>query len=168
VVPFSIIKVQPSGSLLEYQKQLPVDWRIVVLIDADEQDCLQLKARMEDTALRAGLLTKSAAGGSRFQVLNRLAVKELEAWFFGDIEALRVTYPRLDPNLPKRSTYRNPDAIAGGTWEALERELQRVRCAPGGLAKVANARDVSAHMQPGRNQSHSFQVFCSGLRDLIK
>ena len=151
-----------------YRPWLPADWRIVVLLDADEADCRQLKARMETIAHAAGLTTRSATGGAQFQVLNRLAVQELEAWFFGDVEALCAAYPRLDPNLAERSRYRNPDAIVGGTWEALERELQRVGYAPGGLAKVATARAVSAHMRPERNRSHSFQVFQQGLLELIR
>lgn len=154
--------------LAGYRSWLPADWRIVVLIDADEEDCRQLKARMAESARAAGLVTRSAAGGAQFQVLNRLAVQELEAWFFGDIEALRAAYPRLDPNLARRSRYRVPDAIAGGTWEALEYELQRAGYAPGGLAKVANARAVSAHMQPEQNRSHSCQVFRQGLLGLIR
>ena len=151
-----------------YRPWLPADWRIVVLIDADEADCLQLKARMEDIARAAGLVTRSAAGGTQFQVLNRLAVQELEAWFFGDAEALCAAYPRFSPNLGTRPRYRNPDAISGGTWEALERELQRIGYAPGGLPKVATARAVSAHMQPERNRSHRFQVFRQGLLELIR
>jgi hypothetical protein len=150
-----------------YRAWLPADWRIVVLLDADEADCRQLKARLETIAYAAGLTTRSAAGGAQFQVLNRLAVQELEAWFFGDTAALCAAYPRLKPHLGERSKYRNPDAIAGGTWEALEHELQRVGYAPGGLAKVATARAVSAHMRPERNRSHSFQVFRSGLLDMI-
>lgn len=151
-----------------YQPWLPADWRIVVLLDADEADCRQLKARMETIAHAAGLTTRATAGSAQFQVLNRLAVQELEAWFFGDVEALCAAYPRLDPNLAKRSRYRNPDAIAGGAWEALERELQRLGYAPGGLAKVATARAISARMQPERNRSHSFLVFRQGLLELIR
>jgi len=160
--------VKLPGRLAGYRAWLPKDWRIVVLLDADEADCLQLKARIEDIARDAGLLTRAGAGGVPFQVLNRLAVQELEAWFFGDPDALCAAYPRLGPNLGKRSRYRNPDAIAGGTWEALERELQRAGYAPGGLAKVATARTVSAHMQPERNRSHSFQVFRQGLLELTR
>lgn len=156
------------GRLRGYRPWLPADWRIAVLIDADEADCRQLKARLEDAARAAGLVTRSAAGGAQFQVLNRLAIQELEAWFFGDVEALAAAFPRLGPNLSRRPKYRNPDAIAGGTWEALERELRRVGYAPGGLAKVATARAVSAHMQPERNRSHSFQVFRQGLLELIR
>ena len=156
------------GRLHGYRPWLPADWRIAVLLDADEADCLQLKARMEAVAHAAGLTTRSATGGAQFQVLNRLAVQELEAWFFGDTAALCAAYPRLNPHLGERSKYRNPDAIAGGTWEALERELQRVGYAPGGLAKITTARAISAHMQPERNRSHSFQIFRSALLDMIR
>lgn len=156
------------GRLRGYRPWLPADWRIVVLLDADEEDCRRLKAQMEEAARVAGFITKSAAGKGQFQVLNRLAVQELEAWFFGDVEALCVAYPGLSADLGKRPKYHNPDTIAGGTWEALERELQRVGYAPGGLAKVATARVVAAHMQPERNRSHSFQVFRRGLLDLIE
>ena len=154
--------------LAGYRAWLPEGWRIVILLDTDEADCLQLKARMEAIAHAAGLTTRSAASGAQFQVLNRLAVQELEAWFFGDTAALCAAYPRLKPHLGERSKYSNPDAIAGGIWEALERELQRVGYAPGGLAKVTTARAISAHMQPERNRSHSFQVFRSGLLDMIR
>jgi len=154
--------------LAGYRAWLPEGWRIVILLDTDEADCLQLKARMEAIAHAAGLTTRSAASGAQFQVLNRLAVQELEAWFFGDTAALCAAYPRLKPHLGERSKYSNPDAIAGGTWEALERELQRVGYAPGGLAKVTTARVISAHMQPERNRSHSFQIFQQGLLELIR
>lgn len=50
-----------------------------------------------------------------FQVLNRLAIEELEAWFFGDVAALHSAYPRVPSTLGRRSRYRDPDAIRGGT-----------------------------------------------------
>ena len=79
-----------------YSSWLPADSRIVVLLDADSDDCRALKARLENAAASAGLSTKTAPGlhGS-FSVLNRLAVEEFEAWFFGDVDALRNAYPRL-------------------------------------------------------------------------
>ena len=151
-----------------YLRWLPEDWRIVVLIDADDDDCHQLKYALEETALDVGLTAKSAAKkGSRFQVLNRLAIEELEAWFFGDVEALHAAYPRISLNLGSTRRYRNPDSILGGTWEALERELQRAGYYPGGLPKIAAAREISARMVPEHNRSNSFQVFRRGLLELV-
>ncbi|MDI7258873.1 MAG: DUF4276 family protein [Thermodesulfobacteriota bacterium] len=150
-----------------YKAWLPKDWRIVVLIDADDEDCRELKARLEDIAYGSHLLTKRVArNSSNFQVLNRLAIEELEAWFFGDIEALNAAYPRISLNLGNKAKYRNPDAITGGTWEALERELKRVGYYAGGFSKISAAREISLCMVPERNRSHSFQIFRQGLLEI--
>ena len=156
------------GILRGYQRWIPADWRIVVLVDEDRQDCTKLKAEMEKAAEGAGLSTRSLArGGSAFQVLNRISIEELEAWFFGDVEALHLAYPRIPPSLATSSKYRDPDAIQGGTWEALERELQGKGYFRGGLAKIEAAKAISAHMDPDQNRSKSFQVFRDGLRDMV-
>jgi hypothetical protein len=152
-----------------YSYWLPEDWRIVVLVDADDDDCLALKAQLEQIAQDAGLVTKSAVPpGQQFQVVNRLAIEELEAWFFGDVDALKAAYPRVSPTLDQRARYRNPDAITGGTWEALERLLQRLNYFREGLPKITVAREVSRHMDPARNRSRSFQVFREGLLTIIQ
>jgi len=151
-----------------YRQWLPSDWHVVVLIDVDNEDCRALKQRLEQVAVDAGLATKTAAGGERFQVLNRLAIEELEAWFIGDEEALRAAYPRIEKNLAQKEKYRDPDAIAGGTWEALERLLQKAGYFRGGLGKVTAAREISQHMVPERNRSRSFQVFRDGLLEMAR
>jgi hypothetical protein len=152
-----------------YKPWLPEDWRIVVLIDADDEDCRGLKAQLDNIAYRSNFITKSTTTDSpNFQVLNRLAIEELEAWFFGDVEALHTTYPRISLNLGNKAKYRDPDAITGGTWEALERELKRVGYYSGGLSKISAAREISLYIDPARNRSHSFQVFRQGLLDLMR
>jgi len=95
-------------------------------------------------------------------------VEELEAWFFGDVLAIHQAYPRVSPALAKKSAYRDPDAIKGGTWEAMERELKMAGYFKSGLAKIKAARAISANMVPSRNRSRSFQVFLSGLLDISK
>lgn len=155
------------GLLKGYRKWIPSDWRIVVLVDEDRQDCLELKAKLEKAADDAGLVTKTrASGGAGFQVLNRISIEELEAWFFGDVEALHGAYPKIPLSLATRSKYHNPDAIQGGTWEELEKELQRKGYFHGGLAKIEAAKAISAHMDPARNRSKSFQVFRDGLIEM--
>jgi len=150
-----------------YKTWMPEDWRIVVLTDADEEDCRALKNNLEGIAQRAGLFTKSNRTiGSYFQVLNRLAIEELEAWFFGDVEAVHSSYPRISLNLGKKAKYRNPDTIRGGTWEALEREFKKVGYFSSGIPKILVAREVSVYMEPERNRSRSFQIFRQGLLDI--
>lgn len=146
-----------GARLRAYGKWVPRSWRFVVLVDEDRQDCHELKARIEQAAGDARLETRTLA---------RVAIEELEAWFFGDIAALRSVYPRLPASLGQKERYRDPDAIKGGTWEALDCELRRCGY-PEGLRKVATARRVAEQMDPRRNRSHSFRVFRDGLAALV-
>jgi len=154
--------------LIGYSKWLPDDWRIVVLMDEDRDDCLALKNQLEQAARNAGLITKSqASAGANYQVVNRLAIEELEAWFLGDTQALTAAYPRVSPSFTGKARFRDPDAVVGGTWEALERLLQTAGQYPSGLPKIETARRISQYMDPQRNRSHSFQVFRDSLRGLL-
>ena len=176
-ITFAIHPFRGKGDLLKklparlrgYRAWIPASFRIVVLVDTDEDDCHEIKAKLERAAIQAGLVTKTGLrSGSRFQVLNLLAIEELEAWFFGDVEALHSAYPRISLHLGNRAPYRDPDAIMGGTWEDLERELRRVGYFPGGLNKINAAREISRFMVPERNRSRSFQVFRQGLVEMIQ
>ncbi|MEK0180956.1 MAG: DUF4276 family protein [Oscillatoriales cyanobacterium] len=151
-----------------YQAWLPPDWKIVILIDEDREDCLKLKKQLENIAILAGLITKSSCQKNKsFQVLNRIVVEELEAWFFGDVEAICQAYPKVSANLANQQPYRDPDAIKGGTWEALERVLRRAGYHQGGLEKYKASSEISKYMNPESNRSKSFQVFCQGLLETI-
>ena len=149
-----------------YKSWIPDDCKILVLIDEDRANCRKLKARMEAAAASAGFFTKTAAVGGKFTVLNRIAVEELEAWFFGDSIALAAAFPGVSPTLGAKAAYRNPDAITGGTWEALERVLQRAGYYGGGLPKIEVAREMALHMEVGRNTSPSFKTFVQGISSL--
>lgn len=151
-----------------YSKWLPEDWRIMVLIDEDRKDCRELKAKLEKTAHNAGFVTKSSATpNDTFQVVNRLAIEELEAWFFGDIEALHAAYPKISKNLQSKAKYRNPDAIRGGTYEALENLLIQKNYYRERAPKITVAQNIAQHMKPIRNRSKSFQVFLEGLKACV-
>ena len=151
-----------------YSKWIPDDWRIIVLIDEDRGDCHELKGKLEKAADEAGFVTKSKASpNENFQVVNRLAIEELEAWFFGDIEALHEAYPRVPKNLQDQAKYRDPDAIRGGTYEALEHILKRANYYKGNLPKREVAQNIAQHMEPSRNRSKSFQVFLEGLKACV-
>jgi len=167
-VDFDIRRFQCKDDLLKqlpsrlrgYREWIPANWAILVLVDRDDDDCVQLKQRLEQMTARAGLMSKTAAGRSRpFQVANRIAIEELEAWFFGDWQAVRSAYARVPETIPKKAGFRDSDAITGGTWEALERVLKRAGYFTTGLRKVELARTVGQHMDPGRNSSRSFRVF---------
>ena len=155
------------GRLLGYRRWLPANSYILVLIDLDDRaDCHSLKDELEDFSRAASLVSKSEATSSgAFQIVNRLAIRELEAWFFGDVEALVEAYPRVPRTLGEKARYRDPDAIPH-TWEALERVLGRAGYYAGGMPKIEVARRVALHMDPNRNRSRSFQVFRDTFRSL--
>ena len=141
---------------------------VVVLIDEDRDDCRTLKARLETLAADASLATKTKPSPTGcFHVLNRIAVEELEAWFFGDERALRSAYPRLPDGLTRRAEYRDPDAINGGTWERLHAELKAIGLFPAHFPKIEVARAVAPNLDPARNRSRSFQAFVGGLEALV-
>lgn len=153
--------------LRAYAKWLPDDWRIVVVVDRDDEDCKRLKGRLENMAASAGLVTRSQCGNKPWQLVNRIAIEELEAWYFGDWAAVCTAYPRVSPNVPSQAGYRDPDAVAGGTWEAFERVLQRHGYFKAGLQKVATARSVGGLLDPGRCQSRSFLAFRDAIAEAI-
>ena len=162
-----LLKKLPT-QLQVYSKWIPNNWRIMVLIDEDRRDCHELKAKLENAAHEVGFVTKSdAAPNENFQVVNRIAIEELEAWFFGDIEAMRAAYPRIPINLQSKAKYRNPDAIRGGTSEALENLLIQKNYYTKRISKPTVAQNIAQYMEPNRNRSRSFQVFVEGLKACV-
>jgi len=156
-----------EGRLRGYAAWLPSDWRIVVVVDRDDDDCRQLKQRMEQIASRVRLRTRSCSP-SCWQLVNRIAIEELEAWYFGDWEAVRAAYPRVPQRVPNQQRYRNPDAIAGGTWEAFEQLLQRYGHFKGGLPKIEVARTLGATFDPSRCRSRSFACFRDAVLEAVQ
>jgi hypothetical protein len=156
-----------DARLRAYAAWLPADSRLFVVVDRDDEDCHALKQRLEAAAKRAGLVTRSQAGAVPWQLVNRIAIEELESWYFGDWEAVRAEYPRVSAHVPQRQGLRDPDAIAGGTWQAFERVMRKHGYFKGGLAKIEAARRISAHIEPARNQSASFQAFHAAVLEAL-
>ncbi len=151
-----------------YRRWIPSDWHIVVLVDEDRQDCHWIKSNLEGMASIARLPTASSPSSSgSVVVLNRIAIEEIEAWFFGDVDAVVAAYPRVPRTISARARFRHPDAIDGGTWEQLERTLQRAGYYRAGMPKIEVADRIAQHMVPDRNRSPSFRVFVEGLRSLV-
>lgn len=141
------------------------EMRIVVVMDRDKDDCAKLKRELDGIAREAGLTAKKHAGvDRRFIVLNRIAIEELESWFFGDCAALRQAYPRIPSTFVTKNKNKNPDMINDAA-EALDEVLKRNGYRKG-LEKIRTSEKVSKHMNPDVNTSNSFQVFRDGLKEL--
>ena len=151
-----------------YSSWLPTTWRVVVLVDRDDDHCIELKQHLETVAADSGLITRSKRKDDLYSVVNRLAIEELEAWFFGDWSAVRAAFPRVGATIPRKASFRDPDIIAGGTWEALERVLQGCSYFSTGLRKVEAARAIASLMEPTRNTSRSFRAFKDALTEMAR
>lgn len=154
-----------DARLRGYAHWLPHDWRIVIVVDRDDEDCRALKARLDQIARDCGLRTDRARPD--WQLVNRIAIEELEAWYFGDWAAVLATYPRVAASIPGKQAFRDPDGIAGGTWEAFERTLQRCGYFKAGLPKVEVARAIAAHITPQASRSPSFNAFWRAVEQAL-
>lgn len=159
-ISFAIHVFQEKRDLLDnlqsrlnaYAKWLPPDFRVVVVIDRDRDDCRELKLRLEDMARGARLLTRSTAGGRRWQAVNRIAVEELEAWYFGDWNAVRAAYPRVAKDVPNRAAYRDPDGIKKRNLGSVSPSPETRRLLQDGFAKsrsgAGNRREDQSPPEP--------------------
>ncbi len=145
---------------------IPDGHRIVILVDQDDDPCTDLKSTLEEICARTGLRSRRV-GGPHWQVTTRIAIEELEAWYFGAWQAVREAYPRVPSNVVRRKSYRNPDAIKGGTWEAFQRIMQKHGYFKQGLNKVEAASAVGKHIDPNVSASRSFAVFRDALIEAI-
>lgn len=135
---------------------------VVVVVDLDQRDCMQFKNEL--LALVAGCHPAP-------QVLFRIAIEELEAWFMGDQAAVVKAYPRA-----RKAALENyvQDSVCG-TWESLAeaiheggaKKLKKQGWPAPGKAKCDWAREIAPRMNVERNLSKSFQVFRDGMRRLV-
>ena len=150
-----------------YAQWIPANHKIVVLVDRDSEDCERLKAQLEQIALSAGLATRSQPADGCFTVINRIVIEELEAWYFGDWQAVQKAYPEVSQFIPALPRYQDPDAIQGGTWEHFGRVLRRAGYYESGLRKIEAAQSIGPYIDPENSRSHSFQCFRDALRELV-
>ncbi len=98
------------------------------------------------------------------------AIEEGEAWFLGDIAAIKAAYPSAKDN--ELTSYSNDDIC--GTWEQLADAIF-----PGGASKLSNqgyqkigaiksewATKISPYMDVEHNNSPSFCYFRDKMREL--
>lgn len=124
--------------------------RFVVVRDNDNTDCASTKADLQAIC----------SGAGRSDCLIRLACQELEAWYFGEPDALAQAYARQElARLGRKARYRAPDSIQKPSAELsnLIPEFQ----------KVSGARLMGEFMKGENNTSPSFQVFCRGIGSLL-
>lgn len=134
---------------------------VVVVLDSDRRDCVDFLAELK--ALAAGC---NPAPNTLF----RIAVEEMEAWYFGDRQALLTAYPRAKADVLNRY---QQDSVCE-TWERLADAIY-----PGGSAAIKKAgwplpgqvkhewaEKIGPLLEPDQNTSPSFGKLRDGLRRL--
>jgi hypothetical protein len=149
-----------------YATWIPETWRIIVMVDQNGQDCHTLKTKLEDFAQTSGLPTMTRPRGEQAIVINRIVVPCLEAWYFGDWEAVHQAYPRVPEEIPRKALFRKPDAIPNPK-QSLEQIMKKAGYFRTGFREKEAAENISPYLEPERNTSHSFQVFYRTLQSIL-
>lgn len=155
VTPFII----PFEGKQDLEKQLVRKMRgwqtpnsvFLVMRDQDSSDCQKVKAKLTGLCAEAG----------KTDAMVRIACRELESFYFGDLAAVEagLGLRGLLQNKNK-AKYRDPDAI-GNPSEELQKLTGNV------YQKVSGSRAISPHLNLEKNTSRSFNVLVAGIRRLV-
>lgn len=135
---------------------------VVVVLDSDRRNCVDFLAELKNLA---------AGCHPTPNTLFRIAIEEMEAWYFGDRQALTTAYPKAKIDVLNRYAQ---DSVCG-TWELLADAIY-----PGGSAaskkagwplpgqvKHEWAGKIGPLLDLDRNVSPSFGKLRDGLRRLV-
>lgn len=141
---------QLPSKLRGFAQSRPRPAGVLILVDADDDDCAALAQEI------ARVATSQAPG---LEVIVRIAIEESEAFFLGDLAALKRAYPQADMALARNYV---PDSICG-TWELLGTVI-----GDDGANKVAWAEKIGPCLSPSlaRSRSPSFKALLRALTRL--
>lgn len=135
---------------------------VVVVLDSDQRNCVDFLSELKALAASCKPAPKT---------LFRLAIEEMEAWYFGDRQALITAYPGAKAEVLQRY---QQDSVCG-TWELLADAIY-----PGGASVIKKsgwplpgqvkhewAEKIGPLLDPDRNRSPSFGKLREGLRRLV-
>lgn len=131
--------------------------KIMITRDQDSSDCHQVKRSLEEiTELNCSCEYKI-----------RIACRQLENWFLGDLEAIRQTYPRFRPdNYQNKAYFRDVDNISSADTFLLKiiPELKRRSTLP----KIIVAESIAPHLNLDNNKSKSFNHTLKAIKSLFE
>lgn len=125
------------------------DTKFVIVRDQDSADCIAVKKHLLELC-----------APFRREVLVRIACRELESWYFGDLKAISDAYKRDITGLADKAKYRHPDSI-GNPKQELKKLFPKHQ-------QIDGARRIASYMDINRNDSTSFCHFVSGVRKLCE
>lgn len=123
---------------------------LIVIQDQDSNDCKELKK---------GLIELIVNINPKQSHLVRIACKELENFYLGDMLAIEAVYPTFNAkDQQRKAKYRNPDNI----FAAYDLG-QQIKIFSKGYA----SKNIPNHMNLDRNLSPSFNQLISGVRNFL-
>ncbi len=139
---------------------------IVIVLDNDMRDVKRFREDLELLAIESMVFTDH---------VFCIAVKEMEAWLLGDIEAIEAAYPHIRKSVIKNY---NQDGLED-TWEVLadavyKNGLKGLRKKADnayteiGKAKAEWADRIGGFMNLECNRSPSFQYFITSIKSRIE
>lgn len=160
--PAKRILLDQLPRLLQGYGKTPGIDAVVVVLDTDKRNCMGFLAELKSLAAKCNPAPN---------MLFRLAIEEMEAWYLGDRQALKQAYPRSKVAVLNRYVQ---DSVCG-TWELLADAIY-----PGGSAAIRKkgwplpgqvkhewAEKIGPLLDPDRNESPSFRKFRDGLHRLV-
>ena len=143
----------PHSGKSDLKKSIPTklkgwnepDVKFVIVHDQDSNDCMLLKQE----------LLKLCEDYDR-DVLVRIPCHELEAWYFGDLQAVSKAFGKDLVKLKNKRKYRTPDNLSNAKDE-IKKLLPE-------YGQRDGARRIARHMRINENTSHSFHVFVDGIK----
>lgn len=150
---YKLIPHEGKGDLL---RSIPIKlkaWntpgtKFVIVQDQDNDDCIDLKKKLADIC-----------EPYKRDVLIRIVCRELESWYFGDIQAVSDAYGKNLNKFRNSKKYSVPDKIFDPK-AILKKEIPE-------LTQIDGAGRIAKMMDINRNCSHSFKVFIDGIRRII-
>ncbi len=131
--------------------QMP-DSLFLVMRDQDAGDCM---------AIKTGLAEKTDRAGRRNETLIRIACRELESFYLGDMQAVEAGLGVSGlAALSAKAKYRKPDALGNPAEELM-------KITKGAYQKIAGSRAIAPHLDFERNASSSFNALVAGIKKLI-
>lgn len=123
--------------------------RFIIVHDQDSSNCRALKAELQLLCLSSG----------RSDVKVRIACRELEAWYLGDLASLDKTYGSQLQRLRDTRLFRLPDATVNPSQELSKRIPT--------FSKTDAARRLGRIIDLENNGSSSFRLLLETVRQLL-
>ena len=121
--------------------------KVLIIHDQDSNDCKNLKDELT-----------TLCGITSIPFFVRIACKELENWYFGQLDAIEKVFPETKASsLVNKAKFRNPDILSGSY------EMNRMTK---NFSKTQTAREIPQYMDINKNISKSFNHTIDAIKRL--